>query len=404
MRFVVNRLTMLDVAKSVAKVTPSNSYSNVINGVLIECNKDTGEVYLIATNEEVSIQQKVFASVVDDGTMLVNARLLVDMMSKLEGDSVTLSADKPELLNVNGGRCTFKINCTSPSSYPKPVMPFPEETVLMTSICSLAKRTTFLVKKDASKLVLQCVQVKLKNNAVHAAASDGNRMMIVKNSADSTDEREFLLPGHSLQLLASVSSDSDVFEVGDLGKEVVFVRGDMIFTIKKMATGNFMDTNALIKSLKPLYTAVADVKKLKEALNIVSITALSGDIKVPINLVLSNGEIILRCSNDNSCGTSVLPANISQDTPETGFYYDVSALLKLFQVVGGKVKLEIDAKGFMLVKTRSEAYLQGPVHPPAKAEKPVIQSANKNGSQSEQGHNKEQERAKGAEEMKEVAA
>jgi hypothetical protein len=39
----------------------------------------------------------------------------------------------------------------------------------------------------------------------------------------------------------------------------------------------------------------------------------------------------------------------------------VSALLKLFGILSGKVKLEMDARGFMMVKTRSEVYLQGPV-------------------------------------------
>ena len=402
MRFEVNRLTMLEVAKSVAKVAPSNSHVSELNGILVEGNEDTGEVFLTATNYEVSIQQKVFASVGESGSMLINARLLVDMMSKLEGEIVTLSADRPEILKVSGGRCIYQIKCLPSKSYPKPVMPFPEESVIMTGICSLAKRTTFLVSTDESKpLALRCVQIKLKNNAVHAAASDGNRMMMIKESTDPTAEREFMLPGKSLQMLASISKDDDVFEVGDLGNEVVFVRGDMIFTIRKLATGDFMDTNAIIKSLKPVYSAVADVGKMKEALNIISIGALASETRVPTNLVLSNGEIVLRCNGDKSEAATALPANITHETPETGFFYDASALLKLFQVVGGKVKLDIDARGFMLVKTRNEAYFQSPVRPPVTKEP----NTDKSGSQSEQGHNKQQKRAKGAKNVKkEVAA
>jgi hypothetical protein len=80
---------------------------------------------------------------------------------------------------------------------------------------------------------------------------------------------------------------------------------------------------------------------------------------------------------------------VPQGTPDTGFYYDVSALLKLFQIINGKVKLEIDAKGFMFVKTRSEVYLQLPIRAPIKKEKPVKEP-------------KEQKRAKGAEDVKET--
>ena len=403
MRIDINRRAMLEAAKSVAKIAPSNSHTDVINGVLVEGNEDTGEVYMTATNHDVSIQYKLIASVGLSGTVLINARMLVDMMTKLEGDSVTLSADKPELLQVSSGKCKLIINCLSPKSYPKPLIPFPEESVIMTGICSLAKRTTFLVSDDDTKPAMQCVQIKLTNNAVHAAASDGNRMMLTKDSSEPTAEREFLLPGRSLQMLASISNDTDVFEVGDIGKEVVFVRGDMVFSIRKLAAGNFMDTSIVLKHLKPIYAAVADVEKMREALSLISVGALAGGKRVPINMTFTKGEICLRCNNDYSIASNAVPANVTKSTPETGFYYDVSALLKLFQIVSDRVKLEIDVKGFILVKTRNEAYFQAPMRPPDNNEKPVIPVAKKSSSQSEQGDNKKQKRAKGAEEAKEVA-
>ena len=259
----------------------------------------------------------------------------------------------------------------------------------MTNICSLSKRTTFAVSADETKPALQCVQIKLKNNAVHATACDGMRMMLIKDSSESQVEREFLIPGRSLQILASISKDDDVFEVSDIGNEVVFVRGDMIFTARKLATGGYIDTAAVIGKMKPSYTAVTDSSKMKEVLELISVGAKLGGKRHPINLVMSNGEISLSCNNDYSESTSAFPAYITQETPETGFYYDVSALLKLFQVLSGKVKLEIDAKGFMLAKTKSEAYFQAPVNPPAKKSEDAKQD-------------KGQKRAKGAKDVKET--
>jgi len=392
MKIQINRLAMLEAAKNVAKVAPSNAPIDVLRGVLVESNSNTGEVLLTATNHEVSIQQKIMAIVEESGTMLVYPRILVDMMTKLAGEFVSLSAERPELLIVKGGKCTFQINCLPSKSYPKPIMPFPEQSVIMSGICSLSKRTTFLVSSDENKLALQCVQVKLKNNAVHAAASDGiGRMMLVKDTSGPTSEQEFLLPGRSLQLLASISDDSDVFEVSDLGKEVVFVRGGMIFTIRKMATGAFIDTNTAVKNFKPAYTAVADVGKIKEALNLLSVSASMGNAHEPISLALMGGEIVIRCNSEYSEASTVVPAKVSADTPDAGFLYNVFALLKLFQVLSGNVKLEINASGVMLVKTRTEIYLQSPVSANAKKAMPVKEK-------------KETERAKGAEGMKNEAA
>jgi len=270
MKFEVERLAMLAAAKNAARVAPSGPHSEVINGILLESNDDTREVYVTATNHEVSIQQKVMASVGESGSMLVNARMLVGMLTLLSGEFVTFSADKPEVIIVSGGRCVYSINCLSAAHYSKPVIPFPEETVTMTGICSLAKRTVFATGKDENKLALQCVNIKLRNNAVHATACDGVRLMMIKDSSGSPEEREFMLPGRSLQMLASISKDDDVFEVGDIDTSVVFVRGDMIFTIRKLSTGDYLDTNALLKNVKPIYTAVAEADKIKEALGIYS--------------------------------------------------------------------------------------------------------------------------------------
>jgi len=399
MKFEVNRLLMLDVVKSVAKIAPSNSPVEVLNGILIESNEDTGEIFMTATNYEVSIQQKIAASVQESGSMLINARLLVSMMSKLAGEFVTLSADRPELLIVSDGNCTYQIYCLPSKSYPKPIMPFPEESVIMTGICSLAKRTTFAVSKDDSAPALQCVQVKLKNNTVHATACDRMRMMLTRDEADAPNEREFLLPGRSLQILASISQDDDVFEVGDIGKDIVFVRGDMIFSIRKLAVGSYIDTAGLLKNLKPIYAALADAGQMKEALNVIDAGASAGGTKEPVNLVLLNGEIIFQCNSDYIQTSMAVSANVTKATPETGFFYDVSALSKLFQVIAGKVKLEIDAKGFMLVKTqtRSEVYFQAPMRAPIKKAKPSKQMK----EQEEKQEKEKTKRAKGAENVKE---
>ena len=81
MKIEINRTAMLEAAKNVAKIAPTNAPVPLLNGVLIEGNEDTGEVYMTATNYEVSIQHKLMASVGASGTILINARLLVNMLS-----------------------------------------------------------------------------------------------------------------------------------------------------------------------------------------------------------------------------------------------------------------------------------------------------------------------------------
>jgi DNA polymerase III sliding clamp (beta) subunit (PCNA family) len=392
MKFEINRELMREAAKNVATVAPPSS-TQILSNILLECNEDTGEVFLTATNHEVTIQQKIMTSVEESGSILVPPRMLKGMLSLLESEFVAFSSAEQERLKVTGGRCTYRIACQSAKGYPKPVMPFPDECAIMTGVCSLAKRTTFAIGTDPHKLALQCVNVKIKNNAVHAEASDSIKMMLVKDSAEPTVERQFMLPGRALKMLASISTDEDVFEVGEIGNTIVFVRGDMIFTVCKLAAGEFMDTAAVIKNFKPEYTALTEAAKMKDALSFLTVAASIGDMPEPLNIVLARGEIRLRFNNDYSEADSVVPAKVPKETPDSGFLYDISALAKLFQVVSGNVKMEVDANGFMLIKTRSEVYFQSPVRAVAKKSKPLKLAKEP----------KEKSRAKGAKDMKDVA-
>ena len=365
MKFEIDRLAMLAAAKSAAKIAPSDSPIEALNGILVESNDDTSEVFLTATNHEVSIQYKIRASVIETGVMLIDARLLADMLSLLAGEFVSFSADKPQLMTVMGGKCRYDINCLPAGHYPRPTIPFPEETVSITGICSLAKRTVFAVSKDDHKPALQCVNVKLKRNAVHAEACDGMRMMLTKDVAGSPEERELLLPGKSLKLLADVSEDSDVYEVGEIGSDIVFVRGDMMFVMRKLVAGEYINTASALKGVKPAYSAVVDTHLMREALDLISV-GFSEDNAVPVNLALSDDGVVLKRYGDYSQADSLAPAIVSVNTPDSGFYYNVTNLMKLFGVIGGRVKLEIDAKGTLLVKTQSEVYLQLPQRAPEK--------------------------------------
>jgi len=361
MKFEINRMEMLMAAKNAARVAPNRSPVDVLNGILVEGNDDSGEVFLTATNYEVSIQQKVTASVGKSGAVLINPRLLVGMLSLLPGEFVTLSSAKPEVITVTGGNSVYEINCLPAKHYPKPVMPFPEETAKLTGICSLAKRTVFAVSNDEHKPALQCVSVKLRNNAVHAAACDGVRMMLIKDIASSPDECEFLLPGRSLLTLASISTDKDAFEVGDIGNEIVFTRENMMFTMRKMP-GDYMDVNTVIKSIVPVYSAVTSAGEMLKCLELIQIGAGSQ----PVNLVLTKDAVKLNCDGENAAVQAAATAVVSKNTPSAGFYYNTDKLCKLFQVVTGRVKIELDAKGMMLIKSRSEVYFQVPQRPVAK--------------------------------------
>jgi hypothetical protein len=94
---------------------------------------------------------------------------------------------------------------------------------------------------------------------------------------------------------------------------------------------------------------------LKEALE----TVTAGMDSQPVQLVLKDNEIHLRCSSKDENARISVPATVPTETPKEGFYYNIGNLsIELFDVVKGKIRVELDAKGTMIVKTANEVYLQ----------------------------------------------
>jgi len=355
MEFTADRLDLLELAKKAARLANENSPVEALKGICLESDEDAGEVSMIATNYEAAIFLKEKAAVSRSGKLVINAKLLTGMLTLLNGEQVTLAADNNKI-KVSSERATYTVAYLPGEHYPKPVMPFPDETVRLSGICGLAKKTVFAVSKDNGKPALQCVCLKVKHNCAHAAACDGARMILVKSETESAGVQEFLLPAQSFRLLASISTDEDVYNAGVVGNEAVFIKRNLLFAIK-LQTGVYIDTNVIVQSVKPQYKAVTKAGSMFSALELMSV----GPGAAPVNLLFTDDAV--RMTRAGESGSSVIEAQakISGDMPESGFFYNTDYLLKLFHILTGTVKIEIDSKGMMLVRAKNEIYVQAPV-------------------------------------------
>jgi DNA polymerase III sliding clamp (beta) subunit (PCNA family) len=121
------------------------------------------------------------------------------------------------------------------------------------------------------------------------------RVMLVKGTAESAVESEFLLPAHTFQILASVSDDEDVFDVGTVGRETVFMKKNMLFSLRHLKN-SYIDTNALIKSVVPKYSAVANANQIYNAIDFVS----TGTENAPLNLLFAENAAKFTCKGEKT--------------------------------------------------------------------------------------------------------
>ena len=92
MNVEVNRMELLAAAKNAATVAPNLSPLDIFKCALLET--EGGRLVVAATNGEMSMEQRVPATVTEEVCAAVNANLLAEMLRKLDGETVVISKEQ----------------------------------------------------------------------------------------------------------------------------------------------------------------------------------------------------------------------------------------------------------------------------------------------------------------------
>lgn len=366
MNITMNRLELLHAVRRAAAVVPGKSPLEVLKGVLLEADAAHKALVLTATNLEVTLKQKLACAAPEDDALAIDARLLAGMLEKLPGDTVELRRNnRDRRLTVRSGESRYEMSVWERSGYPKAEIPAITNTVRVSGIPSMARRTVFATTEDESKPMLKCVHLRFTQDGLRAAGSDGNCVVTARGDDKCTGDFSVLIPAGSLGRLARMCGDGDEFRVGTDGKKVVFCRNDLIFSAR-LIEGGYLDTDRLTGSLKNQFTVLTDVAELRNGLD--SVSCLDPDGKV--RLSFEGMTLTFSCAGTfgSSCNTiAVAPLT---GTVQGEYWYLTRRLSACLHSLSGTATLGIAAGGMLTLSTEDAFYMQAGVRPGAEQAKP----------------------------------
>lgn len=208
MNVTVNRAEFLAAAKRAASVAPLSSPLEPLRGILLETDRREGCLTISATNLEVSLVQTIPCTSLDADALVLNARLLEGMLDKLEGDSVTLiRMEQQPVVLLTSGLAAYRIGVWERGIFPQIESPYPADTVLVTGIPAMTKRTIFAVGEKKNTPLLRCVNLMFTPNGLKAVGSNGSCVVSAKGDSQSTGNISLLVPASSLGKLAHMCED-----------------------------------------------------------------------------------------------------------------------------------------------------------------------------------------------------
>ena len=358
MKFTVNRRTMLEHLKTMIKVVPKNSPVQELKGFLVEANDDDGYLYLTANNLEVAMQRKLKPIIETGGNFVMEAKMLVDIMTLLEGDDVVFEEIKPGIIEIKGGNCVYTMRVLDSRIYPRPEIPFPDSTVSVCNIRQMYLKTYATVGNDGASDALKGIHFHIAQNGFKMESCNIQDIAIATNKMSCGGSMNFMLPKHTVSYLASAAGDEEL-EVGVCGPFVVFMKEGMLFSTRKLSV-DFVDVGKILGSLQRVYTAAVEGDVFKsEILNTCDIASLGSETSF-VKLDFNETSIESSTKNDIGSGSNTSKCVTVNSTYGLSFYYPVSDLKNIFKTVEGRMMLQLDKRGYLLVEDMNNKFMLTP--------------------------------------------
>ncbi|HBB39588.1 MAG TPA: DNA polymerase III subunit beta, partial [Candidatus Aquiluna sp.] len=241
MKFQADREVLSDAVSFLVRLLSPRPQLPQLSGVMIEATKD--EVVLSIFDYEVAARVKIAAAVEAPGKVLVQARLLSEIVSKLPASSVSLVIDETRL-QVTSGSSKFSLSSMATTDYPDtPEFPAATGKVSASEFTNSVAKVASAASREEVTPVLTAVMIQADATKLTMVATD--RFRVAVKSLPWTGkaiDRDVLIPARVLNEIAKTFSHEGDLELafGETEKEMI-----------GFSSGNKTVSTATIKGKSP---------------------------------------------------------------------------------------------------------------------------------------------------------
>lgn len=173
MKFTIDRNAFVRGLKFAASNTSTKTTMQILGCVHIR--SDGSSVSLTATDLIVGVTSRIAATVAKSGATAVDGKAILDRVSTLAGDTVTIESVDDKAIDVSSGRAKFRLPTMRATDYPKiPTTKIAYTVVSAADLDAAISAPLAAVSHDETRFHLAGVYVCGKTTV----ATDGHRMIV----------------------------------------------------------------------------------------------------------------------------------------------------------------------------------------------------------------------------------
>jgi DNA polymerase-3 subunit beta len=314
---------LLAQLQTATRVASTRSAVQALSGVQLAA--ESGRVELRATDMEVALRVPMEATIVRDGTVVLPARLLLDVVRQLPGGDVSLELRPAEQdVEVVSGPAKFHLRTLRAEDFPNLPEPGGDQVVdvpaqaFVETIAMVARSAS----RDETRPILTGILVTAEGADLKMVATDSYRLSVkeTKLEVPLSSGFEANVPARALQELERIVTQGgdDSIRIGVRANQVVFEVGGIVLS-SRLIEGQFPNYRQLLPESYEHELRMSG----EELAGVVRRISLMAQKNAPLRMSFNEGELTVSAQTpDVGEASEPVPCPFSGEPFEIGFNPD----------------------------------------------------------------------------------
>lgn len=313
----VERSSLLDAVTRLQRVVSSKTSMPVLEGILLSAEQ--GKVTLVSYNLEMGMKKEIYAKCDEAGDIVINARLLGDILRRMNAPQVVISSNEKLACNIKCGEATFDIMGMAAEDFPEmPTVGSDRTLKIDGSLLSEMVKGTFFAtaQNEGAKPILTGINVTVKDSVMQFVAIDGYRLAIKRENVDISDDFSFILSGKAVSEAVKLIDENTEDVEMRVGENLISFNINGYDFISRLLEGEFVNYQKTIPS-EHTQRVVVNTRELIDTIERVSLL-ISESFSTPVRCYFNELNVVFTCATSMGRAAETFNTQLEGDSFEIG--------------------------------------------------------------------------------------
>lgn len=316
MKFICDKSTLSNAIAGVSKAVSAHSNIPILETILFHAEQ--GRIILTGYDLEMAITTSVPAIVSSVGEIALSAKLIGDMVRRMNTEDVEIESGENLSVTVRGGITEFTLTSMNPMDYPEMPDPGADEAVELEAetLKQMIDTTLFAVSIDDKKPAHTGELFVLEHEKLTLVALDGYRLAIVERPVTSQREIRIIIPAKTMGEVSRLMGELEEKILICANRRFVVFRGGDYTIISRLIDGDFLDYTRVV----PVSCTTSVTVPTKDFINCVERASLiiTERLKNPLRIKFDK-NVTVRCQTTLGSVMDEIDAQVEGEPVEVGF-------------------------------------------------------------------------------------